>query len=85
MMEDLEASAKSIDDVDSLFALISTQEFQDVFAEYIDSKMEHKTFKYYMTYMEQLQTLFSFSQGQRGTGWDLYHFTFKDMLDYMTR
>jgi hypothetical protein len=85
MMEDLEASAKSIDDVDDLFAIISTQEFQDVFTEFIDSMMEHKTFKYYMSYLDMLQTLFSFSQGQRGTDWDLYHFTFKDMLDYMMR
>ena len=57
--------------VNLLSELVISEEFRNAFVDYLETRCEHKTFAFFVTYLKMVQILFTFNNAQRDGNWDL--------------
>ena len=64
---------------------VQSKEFKDALLTFIEMKPEHKTFGFYVGYLDMALMLLPSTRAGRDDDWDLYYHTFLLMLDLFAR
>ena len=72
------------DDPESLMQILTSSEFYEYFAGYVNTKT-NPNFRFWYHYMEMVQILLLFIRAQREGNWKLHLYAFREMMPYFMR